>query len=140
MNFSAEAAVRAWINGRADLLGDGNPLPLGAFLRDQRSPENGAYAVVSRSPEGAVRAPVAEDAAFTTARMQVLVFAGTEESAEIAAKAVRAAFETLNGCPEPCGGTGVTVRVADNHNGPFYVPGTTEPYCFQVGADFLLTV
>lgn len=139
VNFSAEAAIRAWINARPELTGDDGALPNGAFLRDQRSPDSGAYAVISRTPEGGAPDPEAEDGAFSLARIQVMVFAGEETVAETAAMAVRTAFETLTGCPETCGDTGVIIRVADNQNGPFYVPGTSEPYCFQVGSDFLLT-
>lgn len=81
---------------------------------------------------------MAEDEAVTTARIQAMVFAGTGEASENAASALRSAFEELTGCPERCGDTGVLVLCADNHNGPFLVAGTSEQFCFQVGADFLL--
>jgi len=140
MSVPAEAAVRAWINARTvDLVGPGLPLALGAYLRQQRSPEGGAYTVVWRNSEG-VGSPVAEDGRIARARMQCLVFAGTEESAEAAASALRAAFETLTGMPEPCGDTGVTVLVADTTVGPFFINNPEgEQFCFQVDTDLLLT-
>ena len=139
MAIAAEAAIRAWVNDPArGLAGNGNPLAHGAFLREQRSPSDGSYAVVARNPEG-VGGVVAEDGAVAVARVQVQVFAGTEQAAEQAAAALRTGFESLTGCPERCGDTGVLVLVADNHNGPFFVAGTSEQFCFQVGADFVLT-
>ena len=138
MSVAAENAVRSWINSRP-IVGDGQPLALGAYLANQRSPDSGAYAVVLRNPEGGGRPMVAEDSALSVARMQAMVFAGTIEAAEAAAAALRSEIETLTGVPEPCGDTGVLVLVADNLNGPFAVPGTGEQYCFQVGADFVLT-
>jgi hypothetical protein len=141
VSVAAQAAIRAWINGRADLVGDGLPLARGAYLREQRSPADGGYAVISRTSEG-VTSIVAEPApVLAVARIQCLVYAGTEEASEAAAAALRSAFETLEGNPEPCGGTGVTVLTADNHIGPLFVPhagDTGEIYSFQVNADFVL--
>jgi hypothetical protein len=141
VSVAAQAAVRAWVNGRADLVGDGMPLSRGAYLKEQRSPADGGYAVISRSSEG-VTSVVAEPApVLAVARIQCLVYAGTEEASELAAAALRTAFETLTGNPEPCGDTGVTVLAAGNHLGPLFVPhpgDTGEIYSFQVNADFVL--
>lgn len=142
MSLAAEAALRTWINGHSALVGDGNPLALGAYLRAQRSPGSGAYAVISRSSEGVTNIVAEADSAFSTARMQCLVFAGTEQSAEAAAAALRTLFETLTGCPEPCGDGATIIRVADNHLGPLFIQAGAdngEQYCFQVNADFVLT-
>jgi hypothetical protein len=142
MAIAAQDAIRAWINARADLVGEGLPLNRGAYLREQRSPADGAYTVLSRGSEG-IGSVVAEGGdGIGTARMQFLVYAGTETASEAAAAALREAFETLQGCPEPCGSTGVTVRVAYNHLGPILIPvapDAGEIYCHQVNADFLLT-
>jgi len=138
---AAEAAIRAWINSRADLVGEGNPLSGGAYLLQQRSPEGVTYAVISRQSEGVTNV-VAEDGAVGSARIQCLVFAGTQDVAEAAGKALRAEFETLTGCPEACGDTGVRVLVSDNWLGPFAIappPDSGEIYAYQVNADFLLT-
>lgn len=133
--------MRAWINARTDLVGDGNPLSRGAYLREQRSPADGAYCVLSRSSEGTT-AVVAEAApGLGVARVQALVYAGTEVAAENAASALMEAFQSLLGCPEPCGDTGTHVLVASNHVGPLLIPpppDTGEIYSFQVQADFLL--
>lgn len=141
MSVAAQLAIREWINARTDLVGEGLPLEGGAYLREQRSPAYGAYAVILRTSEG-VTSVVAEAAAeLGIARVQFLVYAGTEVKAELAAAALRKAFETLTGCPEPCGTTGVMVLVADNYLGPLFVPhvgDTGEEFCFQVNADFVL--
>jgi hypothetical protein len=136
---AAEAAIRAWVTARTDLVGPGNPLEMGAFLWEQASPDHGAYAVLSRNSEG-VTAVVAEPApTLGMARIQAIVYAGTQESAEFAAKSLRAAWESLAGYPERCGTTGITVLVSDNLVGPLYLGNTTpEQYAFQVNADFLL--
>ena len=139
MSIAAEAAVRAWIND-LPITGEGNPLSRGAYLREQRSPADGAYAVIARQPEG-VTYRVAEDGAVCTARIQCLVYAGTEESSEAAAAALMTEIERLTGCPEPCG-PGVRVLVTDNRSGPFQIPAgpdTGEQFAFQVNADFVLT-
>lgn len=138
MSIPAETAIRDWINARAGLTGEGMPLEMGAFLRQQRSPETGAYVVVWRQSEG-VSDLVAEESLVSVARMQFLVFAGTEDASEKGAAALRTAFETLSGCPEPCGKSGHTVVTSDNLVGPFFVDNPAgEPYCFQVNGDFVL--
>jgi len=138
MAVAAEAAVRAWINARPGLVGEGNPLSRGAYLRHQRSPEGGAYAVISRNSEG-VGSLVAEQSPVATARIQCLVYAYPEQAAETAAAALLNAFESLTGCPEPCGDTGVTVLVASNFVGPFFIfQPDSEQYQFQVDADLVL--
>lgn len=141
MAVAAQAAVRAWLNSKTDLTGEGNPLSRGAYLTLQRSVADGAYAVVSRTSEGVTNVVAEDSEAGSVARIQCLVFAGTEEASEAAAKAVRAEFENLKGMPEPCGTTGMTVMVAFNHLGPFLIPwapDSGEVYCHQVNADFLL--
>lgn len=139
MSTAAERAIRDWVNARP-IIGDGKPLARGAYLLEQASPADGAYAVISRNPEGDDPVgPPPEDGQVSVARIQAQVFAGAQDAAENAAAALRGEFETLTGRPQSCGATGVQILVADHINGPFYVPGTREPYCFQVGADFLLT-
>jgi hypothetical protein len=139
MSVPAEQAVRAWINGLPNLVGDGNPLSRGAYTLSQRSPGDGAYGIVARNPEGVPTGLVAEDSDVTVARIQVQVFAGTTEAAEDAAGALRDEIDRLNGRPEKCGDQPYLVLVTDTRNGPFYVPGSHEEFCFQVGADFVLT-
>lgn len=138
MSAAAESAVRAWINS-LPIVGDGQPLARGAYLRDQASPADGAYAVIVRGAEGVNPFEVAEDDSLTMARIHAQVYAGSEDAAERGAAALRSEIEKLTGMPRPCGDTGVTVLITTNRNGPFFVPGTSEAYCFQTGADFLLT-
>jgi hypothetical protein len=137
---SAQSAIRAWVNA-SPIVGEGNPLSRGAYLIEQRSPADGAYTVLLRTSEG-VDSPVAEDGRVGTARMQFLVYAGTVDAAENAAKALRDLIETLTGAPQPCGDTGSRILVSDNQLGPFAIPpppDAGETYAFQVNADFLLT-
>lgn len=141
MSIAAEAAIRSWVNAQKTIVGEGNLLSRGAYLVEQRSPADGAYAVISRQSEG-VTYPVAEDSSVCTARMQCVVYAGTAQAAELAADALLKQIERLTGCPERCGDAGVKVLVTDNRIGPFQIPAAAdsgEIYAFQVNADFVLT-
>jgi hypothetical protein len=142
MAAAAEKAIRAWVNTRRDLTGPGRPLPRGAYLqgRQPRSPADGAYALLYVLP-GARPDVVAEDSNPSVSRVSAMVYAGTIEAAETAAVALAEAWNTLNGFPEPCGTTGITVLVTDNLSGPAYVAMPAaggEQHCFQVSADFML--
>jgi hypothetical protein len=135
----ASTAIRAWIMSRPDLKA---PLPRGAFLlgKQPRSPAHGAYALLSREA-GMDPGVVAEDSNPYRTRLTAHVYAGTIEAAEHAAGALADAWLTLNGCPEPCGSTGVKILVADNVSGPGYVPmpgSGGEQHMFTVSATFVL--
>lgn len=139
MAVSAESAIRAWIMGRADLKG---PLPRGAFLQGKqpRSPAHGGYALLSREA-GLDPDVVAEDGGPLRTRITAHCYAGTVEAAELAAGALCDAWQSLSGCPAPCGATGVTILVADNVSGPGYVPmpgSGGEQHMFTVSATFIL--
>ena len=134
--------MRAWTNGRATLVGRGNPLSAGAYLDPPaRSPQGGAWALVSRAAGGP--GLCAEDGAVTTARMQWDVYSEDEHAAELAAAALASQVETLTGLPQPCGDAlGTVLLVHDNLAGPVFTPMPTdggEPFCFQVQADLVLT-
>jgi len=140
MAVAAETAIRAWVNARPDLTGAGNPLSNGAYLRSQRSPASGAYAVITRDSSSA-RQLVAEGDGPSLARVGALCYAGTAELAEAAAVALATAWEGLRGIRQPCGTTGVDVYVSDNVAGPSAVPlpaDSGEAFCFTVSADFVL--
>jgi molybdopterin biosynthesis enzyme len=124
------------VNSRADLVGPGNPLPVGAYLHTERSPADGGYAVISAGPS-----LVAEDPAIATARVTALVYAGTQEAAENAAVALGNAVRTLTGAPQPCGDTGVMILVHDNMTEPADMPVPPdggEAWCQVLSADFVL--
>jgi hypothetical protein len=142
MATAAESAIRAWINARPGLTGDGNPLSRGAFLngRQPRSPAHGAYALLLREP-GTNAAMTAEPGGPSVARITAHVYAGTIEASELAATALANAFASLSGAPEPCGTTGVIVLAAGNFAEPGYVPMPGEggeQHLFTTGADFVL--
>jgi len=140
LSLPAVLAIRAWLNARLDLVGPDQPVALGFFTTQQRSPDSGAYGVVRRSSQP-VASVVAEDQGVDTARLSIIVYGGTEESSEAAAVAVLSAIETLTGAPEPCGDTGISVLVHDNPSGPMTVevpPTGGEIYANEVASDFLL--
>lgn len=143
MALSAETAIRAWLNARPGLAGPGCALSRGTFLngRQPRSPADGAYALLIREA-GVAGQVIAEDSDPAMARITAHVYAGTIEAAEAACAAVANAFQSLTGCPEPCGDTGITVLVADNHTDPGYVPmpgSGGEQHCFTTSSTFMLT-
>jgi len=140
MSIAAESALRAWVNARGDLVGNGNPLSRGAYLLHQRSPADGSYAVLTRTPEQP-DSPVAEDNQVARARLMAQVYGGTTDTAETAAAALRSAWEDLQGCPQRVPNTNVIILVADGHVGPVWVPmppDSGELYCFSVEAEFVM--
>jgi hypothetical protein len=146
--IAAEAAIRAWINGRPDLIGNpdqvngGGPISRGAYLRLQRSPADGAYVVISRALPGGSEAPVGEPAEeLGTARIIGQVYAGSQEMAENAATAYANAVAGCTGRPQRCGQTSTWILSHDNLAGPAYIaagPTSGEQFCYQVVAEFLL--
>jgi hypothetical protein len=143
MAVAAETAIAAWINARHELTGKGNPLPHGAHLYGQpfRSPASGAYALLIKEP-GVAGGVVAEDSNPSIARVTAHCYAGTIQAASAAATALCNAFQDLNGCPEPCGATGIRVLVADDFTEPGYVPMPAsggELHMFTTSANFMLT-
>lgn len=145
MTIQAEAAVRAWVNGRLDLTGTQTapgPLPLGAYLTAPRSPSSSAYAVISRQ-QGTQQRLVAEDTGeLDCAQVLAEIFAGTQQAAELGAAAYAKAVRSLSGAPVVMGDSGVTCLVTDNVTGPQDItvpPDQGEQYLFHVTADFYLT-
>jgi|SRR5579872_873337 len=139
----AETAVRAWVNANGDLTGTPaapGPLARGAYLIQQRSPADGAYAVLAR--QGGDAEPItAEPSPFDVARVIAVIRAGTVEAAERAANAYADAVKTLTGAPVACGDTGVIIRGHTNLTGPQFLPqpaDSGEQYAFSVLADFIL--
>ena len=140
--IAAEQNVRDWVNGKKALTGPGNPLPMGAFLRMQASPDSGAYAVVARSG-GSSDLVAEQDSNLCAAMIAFAVYSPAEDVAERGAAALASAIEQLTGSPEPCGAPDapVTVLVADKLAGPVAIPQPGdggEPYCFGVTAEFTL--
>jgi hypothetical protein len=138
--LAAETAIRSWVNSKPGLVGPGNPLAGGAFLRQQRSPADGAYAVLARA--GGSSDMVAEqDPNLCAAVIIAQIYSPAEDAAERAAAALMTEIEQLTGCPEPAGDSGLTILVADKTLGPTFIPqppDSGEPYCFQIQAEFTL--
>ena len=146
MSLPAASAIQAWVNARPGLTGRGKPLSRGAYLMGDpiRSPAHGAYALLFREPgtgAGGTTGPVAEDNVIALARITAHVYAGTIQAAEAAADALSNAWQQLNGCPEPCGTSGVIVLVADDFSEPGYTPmpgSGGELHMFTVSSTFML--
>lgn len=132
---AAVTAVRAWLNGRDDLVGEGNAFPLGAHRALLRSPGQGAYVLLSRVGGGP--GLTAEDG-VDRARISASVYAGTDEAAENAATAYRNAVEGLSGAPAPMGTA--QCLVADNISGPLLIDqhAAGDQFVYAVDADFYL--
>lgn len=140
MAIAAEAAIRAWINSRTDLVGEGNPLSRGAYLQSQRSPADGPYCVLIREM-GTDPDIVAEPGGPQACRITAHVFAGTEQAAELAAQALLQAWQGLSGNPQPAGDTGAVILTAAGFSAPGYVPAPAEGgemHEFQVSAALVL--
>jgi hypothetical protein len=137
----AEAAVQAWLNSRTDLVGQGNPIPLGARLNRQRSPGRGAYAYLLRI--GGVPALTAENP-FDQARVSATLYAPTKEAAAHAATAYANALHALHvgGPPVPMGPDAVC-RAVDGITGPNAFDdheSNREQHRYVVDADFFLAL
>lgn len=132
-------ALRAWINHNSGITGRGNPLPQGAYLRQQRSPAHGAYAVLIREM-GTDQDLVAEPGGPHVARITAHIYAGTIEAAETACEALDAAWRKLTS-PTPAGDTGITIVTAANFSAPGLVPPPGEGgeiYEYQCSCDIVL--
>ncbi len=129
----AEHAVHDWINSlTATLVGAGMPLPLGCHYRRLRSPAQGPYMVLERVAG-------TDDPSEYPADQPILsghVYAGTKEAAARAAVAYANTLRTLSGRPQPM--TGALCIVADQINGPHWIPDGDEPR-YLVDARFTLT-
>jgi hypothetical protein len=141
MVVDAEAAVRAWLNARDDLVGPGNPIQVGAHLNRLRSPGRGAYAYLLRV--GGVPALTAETP-LDQARISATLYAPTKEVAAIAATAYARALHVLSlgGPPVPMGPEAVC-HVVDNIAGPTAIDdheSNREQYRYVVDADFYLAL
>jgi hypothetical protein len=137
----ALTAIRAWINDNEDLTGPGQPISRGAYIegRQPRSPAHGPYALLILEA-GINPDVVAEDINPSKARVTAHLYAGTVVSAHAAALALHNAWGDLNGAPEPCGDTGITVLVADDFTAPGYIamPATGgEQHAFTTSATFM---
>jgi hypothetical protein len=136
MAVDAEAAVKAWLNARLDLVGQGRPIPLGAHLGRLRSPGRGAYAHLLRvggSPSLTAESPV------DRARVSATLYGTTKETACAAALAYATALERLDGIPTAMGP--LVCATVDNITGPTALDdheSAREQYRYVVDADFYL--
>jgi hypothetical protein len=137
----AEGAVKAWLNGRTDLVGPGRPIRLGAHTGRLRSPGAGAYAYILRI--GGVPALTAENP-VDQARIAATLFGPTKEVAALAATAYANALHALHlGGPPVEMGPHAVCRTVDSITGPLAIDeheSQREQYRYQVDADFYLAL
>ncbi|MDL4812818.1 hypothetical protein [Actinomadura opuntiae] len=138
MAVDAEGAVREWLNARADLVGPGRPIPLGAHLTYLRSPGKGTYAylqVVAGSRALSAERPV------HAARVSAMFHGTTRETSARAAVAYATALEALEGFPTAMGAGAICHTVADI-SGPLATDeheSNREQFVYVVDADFYLS-
>lgn len=123
--LDVEGAIRDWINTQtATLTGPGHPLPLGAHLRQLRSPYRGSYALLSRIGGGPD--PLA-DANVDQARLSASIYGTTKAAAAAAAAAYANLLAAQTGSPQPI--TGGRLLTITDIAGPQYIPdGDEERY------------
>lgn len=137
MYVDAEGAVRDWVNSLTSLVGEGNPLLLGAHLDRLRSPARGCYAWLLRvggTPELTAERPV------DRARISASIYGLTKESAAAAAVAYANALLTLEGRRTPMG-LDVVCLAVDSIAGPTAIDPssvTEDRHRYLVDCDLLL--
>ncbi|MGH3659605.1 MAG: hypothetical protein ACRDUA_23395 [Micromonosporaceae bacterium] len=129
----AEAAVKAWVNTlTADLVGDDNPLTLGAHLHRLRSPYKGCYVrllLIGGTPELTPERPMHR------ARISGQIYGLTKEATAVAAVAYANAVASLAGIPAVMGSA--SCLCAADITGPLDATAGDEPM-YLVDADFYL--
>ena len=134
---AAVKAVLAWVNTHPTLTGPGNPVDQGAFRNQVRSPSRGAYIELARID--GTDALTAEEA-VDQARIAGVVYAGTDEAAEVAAVAYANALAALSGAHTVMGEA--VCLVVDDITGPQLIDdragSSGELVAYQVDASFFL--
>lgn len=124
VSIDTEGALRTWLNTlTSSLVGNGQPMPAGVFLEDQRSPAKGARGVISRIGGSDALGP--EDPA-DLARMSCAITSTTRLSAAAAAGAYANALRTLSVVQPVMTAYGCVIRLASNISGPVYIPNATK--------------
>jgi len=136
----AVEAVLAWINAQPGLSGAGNPLPLGARRWEERSPGQGAYALLVYVGNG----PDLGDAVFmTSARVSATVFAGTDAASRVAAIALAELYAASQYAPPQTvvlrDGSSVVIQAIDNIAGPRNLQPATGDWAHLLDATFTIT-
>lgn len=130
----AGGAVKEWINSLATLVGPGNPLPLGASLKQREGAASSAYAFLLELPASLWGG---EEHPSMRARVSAQLYGPTRQSASDAAMAYAEALMTLmQGARVTLAESGVTLAGADAVDGPQWFPDGEEPR-YIVDADFL---
>lgn len=118
----AAGAMREWINGQSGLVGAGNPIQLGAHLKDVPGAAPAVYVQIEELPSRA--SDGAEDPDML-AVLSFQVIGGTRAAATAGAVALAEALGGLNGMPALV--TGAKLWAGDDVQGPFWTPDGDLP-------------
>lgn len=121
----ALGVMREWINSRTDtLVGQGNPLQLGAHLKKLSGGEPATYAFLEE--QLSTRSPDAPENMDMLAILSAQVYGGTREAATNGAVALAEELSTqLEGAAQTVGAA--LVIVADDVQGPSWFPDGDIP-------------
>lgn len=134
--IDSEGVLKEWVNslsGPGGLVGEGNPLALGAHLRRLRSPFRGAYALLSVV---GTPVPLVEERATAQARISASIYGVTKENAGRAAVAYANALTTVP-VLKPVA-LGAQIHTVDAITGPVYL-GDIDEERYLVDADVYFT-
>lgn len=125
----ALATMRAWINSRTTtLVGQGNPLQMGAHLKYLQGGEPATYAFLEE--QLSIRSDDAPENPDMWAALSAQIYGGTREAVGTAATALAEELSTqLQGAGQVVAtGTGdVLVMLTDNIQGPSWFPDGDKP-------------
>lgn len=120
---NALEVAKVWINGRAGLVGLGNPLRLGAHLKKLGGGEPSTYAYLEENLS--LRSADAAENPDMLAALTAQVYGGTREAATNAAIALAEEVNRLEGAAEQV--AGALLMVADDIQGPAWLPDGEKP-------------
>jgi hypothetical protein len=131
--LDAAGAVRDWVNAQAALVGVGNPLQLGASLKQREGAASACYGLIVELPAylwGGAEQPSHGQ------RISMQIYGPTKEAAALAAVAYGNALMPLLQGVRSVTPQGVLIVGVDNVDGPTWIPDGDEPR-YVVDCDFL---
>lgn len=124
----ALAAMKAWINSRTALVGQGKPLQMGAHLKYLMGGEPAVYAFLEE--QLTTRSDDAPENPDMWAAMSAQIYGGTREAVSTAATALAEELSSnLQGAGQivGTGSADVLVMVVDDIQGPSWFPDGSKP-------------
>lgn len=119
----AVAATIEWVNTQPDLVGAGSPLQGGAHRWRERSPGQGAYALIVYAGGGRAES----EAPIHEARISASIYAGSEPAARVAAVAYANLLDQVEYLtPITLPESGAVLLSVDSITGPLHQPDIGE--------------